>query len=426
MQNIDVFFQNLLCCTVFFLGFPRRKHFAVRFLASSLPAAWLLYSISEVMCQTKFLTFLYFLIEFAALYVLFHFSFQTSWEQALYSASAGRATQHLIYSGLNLVLLKAIGMVSWWPSGLVWDFVRSLLLYLPPCLLFYFLFARKMDTSHYKEAGFRRHMNLISVIILFVCIGITRFAKDGSVWDRNAFIARNLYAVTCCVLCLIMQFELCKQAELTKEMAVLRMLWIEDSKHLAERKDTIEMINMKCHDILHRLEDYHLPLSNSEEQEIESLIRIYDQSYRTGNQTLDVLLTDQALLCEKSRIQLSFMGDGDCLRFLTEAEIYSLFGNALSNAMEASCQLEEEKRQISIIIRSSGELVSISVTNYYRGELQFEAGLPVTTRSDPEGLHGYGMKSMRAIARKYGGEMTVRAEGGVFVLNAWLLSGGAA
>ncbi|EDN00861.1 ATPase/histidine kinase/DNA gyrase B/HSP90 domain protein [Pseudoflavonifractor capillosus ATCC 29799] len=202
---------------------------------------------------------------------------------------------------------------------------------------------------------------------------------------------------------------------------MVRMLWKKDSKQLAERKDTIEMINMKCHDIRHKLEDYHLPITDDEEKELKSLIRIYDQTYRTGSQTLDVLLADRALLCEKDHIQLSFLGDGSCLKFLTEADVYSLLGNALGNAVEAARRVEEEKRQISMIIRNSGDLVSISVTNYFQGQLHFEEDLPVTTQPDAEDFHGYGMKSMQAIAEKYGGKLKVKAENGVFKLTIWLI-----
>ena len=59
------------------------------------------------------------------------------------------------------------------------------------------------------------------------------------------------------------------------------------------------------------MEDYHLSLTNDEEKEIKSLIQIYDQTYRTGNQTLDVLLADRILLCEKDHIQLTFWGTGN-------------------------------------------------------------------------------------------------------------------
>lgn len=413
--------ENLLCFPLFFLGFPRRKFFAARFFPLTSLAVCALCLLSQAIPETNLFVLLYYLVQFGMLTALFHFCFQTSWEQALYSASAGRAAQHLASSMLNLINLNAGGL----SDGMWGYFLRTVLFYLLFCPVIYFVFARKMDTSHYKKHDFRRQMNLLSVVMMFVCIGITRFAKSMDGWDRNAFIAHNLYAITCCLLCLIVQFELCKRATLTKEMEMVRMLWKEDSKQLAERKDTIELINMKCHDLRHRLEDYRLPLTSSEQSEIESLIRIYDQSFHTGNQTLDVLLADRTMLCEKNHIQLSFLGDGGCLQFLTESEIYSLFGNALSNAVEASCGVEEDKRQISVIIRTSGDLVSINITNYYQGELRFEEGLPATTRSEPQDFHGYGMKSMRTIARKHGGEMKVKAEDGVFVLTVWLVNSGA-
>ena len=425
------FFQNLMCCALFFRGYQRRAHFAVRAPLLSALCAWALYSINGLLRapalglrHPQLIMFIYFLIEFAVVVVLFHSCFQIEWEQALYSASAGRAAQHLIYSALKLIQLKTGYLLGCLPSGVLGNIVRTFLLYLPFCVVVYFLFAREMDTSHVGKSNFRRKMNMLSVIILFICMVITRFARGSDSWDRNAIIAQNLYAITCCALCLIMQFELCRQEKLSEEMETIRRLWQADSKQLAERKDTIELINMKCHDIRHRLEDCRLPISSSEKGELESLIRIYDQFYHTGNQTLDVLLTDRTLLCEKDHIQLSFTGNGSCLNFLAETEVYSLFGNALGNAAKAVRGLEEEKRQISVIVRSGGDIVSINVTNYYQGGLRFEDGLPVTTQSNPQDFHGYGMKSMRAIAQKYGGELTVKAEDGVFRLTIWLVAGG--
>lgn len=417
--------ETLLCFSLFFIGFPRRTFFALRSLPLTVLTVCALCLFSQAIPPTNLFVFLYYLIHFGALTALFHFCFQTSWEQALYSASAGRATQHLISSVLNLVNSKTVDPLAG-QSGSIWRYLfQAVLFYLVLCSAVYLVFAREMDTSHYKKNDFRRQMNLVSVVIVFVCMGITRFAKSMDTWDKNAFIAHNLYAIVCCLLCLIMQFELCKRATLAQEMEMVRMLWKADSKQLAERKDTIELINMKCHDIRHRLEDYHLPLSSSERSEIESLIHIYDQSFHTGSQTLDVLLADRMMLCEKNHIQLSFLGDGGCLQFLTESEIYSLFGNALSNAVEASCGVEEEKRQISVIIRTSGDLISINITNYYQGELRFEEGLPATTHSEPQNFHGYGMKSMRTIARKHGGGMHIKAADGVFVLTVWLVNSGA-
>lgn len=421
---LPICLENLMCFFLIFVNFPRRKFFVARFLPSIALTVCALCALNSFFPMTGPgpRAFTYFLMEFGILMALFHSCFEISWEQALYGACTGRATQHLIYSLLNLIALRTGRLLPHLTGGAWQEALRAVLLYLPFCVVFYFVFAKQVDTFHYKMDNIHRNMHLLSVVILFVCIGITRFVKGVETRDKSAFIAHNLYAITCCLLCLIMQFQLCRQAELAQEMEMVRMLWKEDSKQLAERKETIELINMKCHDIRHKLEDYHFPLTDGEVSELQSLVNIYDQSYHTGSRTLDVLLVDRALLCEKNHIQLSFMGDGGCLTFLSEAEVYSLFGNALNNAVKASCEVEEAKRQISLIIQHSGDLVSVSMTNYYRGELHFEEELPMTTNLDPQNLHGYGMKSMRSIVKKYGGELKVKAENGIFTLTAWLMN----
>ena len=417
-----VYIENLMCFSLFFLNFSRRQHFAARFLGTLALGTGGVFLIGRLLYASSVLVFIYYLMEFCMLLVIFHFCFQTSWEQALCCASAGRATQHIIYQILQLISLE-FDPSRYLSASSPLYFLGALIAYLPFCAAVYLALGRKIGDFDfdYTKGEFRWRMGVLSAVMVLVCVGITRFAKSSATRDIYAVIAESLYAIICCLLCILMQFELNRRAKLTKEMEMVRMLWKKDSKQLAERKDTIDLINMKCHDIRHKLEDYHLPITDEEEQEIKSLIRIYDQTYRTGSQTLDVLLADRALLCEKDHIQLSFLGDGSCLKFLTEADIYSLLGNALGNAVDACRRLEEKKRQISMIIRHSGDLVSISVTNYYQGQLRFEEDLPVTSQPDAEDFHGYGMKSMQAIAQKYGGKLKVKAEDGVFNLTIWLI-----
>lgn len=417
-----VYIENLMCFSLFFVNFSRKKHFTARFITSVGLGAGGVCLIGRLLSVSNLLVFVYYLLEFCMLLAIFHFCFQTGWEQALGCASAGRATQHLIYQILQIIGLRFDPSAYLDPNSWMY-FAGALLSYLPFCLAVYLIFSRRIGAFDidFETMEFRFGLGLLSAVMVLICVGITRLVKSGGVQSESTIIAESLYAIICCLLCLVMQFELYQKAKLTKEIEMVRMLWKKDSKQLAERKDTIELINMKCHDIRHKLEDYHLPITDDEEKELKDLIRIYDQTYRTGSQTLDVLLADRALLCEKDHIQLSFLGDGSCLKFLTEADVYSLLGNALGNAVEAARRVEEEKRQISMIIRNSGDLVSISVTNYFQGQLHFEEDLPVTTQPDAEDFHGYGMKSMQAIAQKYGGKLKVKAENGVFKLTIWLI-----
>ena len=108
---------------------------------------------------------------------------------------------------------------------------------------------------------------------------------------------------------------------------------------------------------------------------------------------------------------------------IREADLYTLFGNAIDNAAEAVMKLPEEKRVISLTTGETGELFSVNIRNFYRGSVSFEGGLPVTTKGDSD-YHGFGMKSIKRIVEKYGGDLSVVAGDGVFNLNMLFVAGG--
>ena len=106
---------------------------------------------------------------------------------------------------------------------------------------------------------------------------------------------------------------------------------------------------------------------------------------------------------------------------MKSSDVYSLFGNALDNAIEAVIKLQDkEKRVIGLKVRSAGELISVTLKNFYEGELLLdEEGFPDTTKEDKD-YHGYGMKSIRMIVEKYDGDVSILTKEGVFYLNILL------
>ena len=128
-------------------------------------------------------------------------------------------------------------------------------------------------------------------------------------------------------------------------------------------------------------------------------------------------MTEKKLQCEQENIELTYMIDGEKLNFLKETDIYSLFGNALDNAINSVRSLKcKEKRIISLIVKETMGLVSIHIENYYQGDLDFKEGLPMTTKKD-KNYHGFGMKSIRFLTEKYDGELSITADDDVFSLN---------
>lgn len=149
--------------------------------------------------------------------------------------------------------------------------------------------------------------------------------------------------------------------------------------------------------------------------EIENVISIYDSVVKTDNEALNVILTEKSLICRKNRISLTCMADGAGLDFMDASDIYSLFGNLIDNAMDAVSKLDDhEKRIIGLSVHADGNMLAINVNNYYEGVVVMDSdGLPVTTKQNKD-FHGYGMKSVRMIVERYGGDLTVSAKDGVF------------
>jgi len=150
--------------------------------------------------------------------------------------------------------------------------------------------------------------------------------------------------------------------------------------------------------------------------ELENQIMFLDSNVRTGNEALDAVLAEKKLLCEQKKIVFSYIVDGQKLSFMDSLDVYSLFGNAIDNAMEALEQAPEEKRVITITVKEKDHILGIHIENYCPHLIQWEDGLPLTTKGN-EDLHGFGTKSIRYIANKYHGNVAFKVENGVFSLN---------
>ncbi len=59
-----------------------------------------------------------------------------------------------------------------------------------------------------------------------------------------------------------------------------------------------------------------------------------------------------------------------------------------------------DKRYISLIVKNINSFISISVDNYYDGNIVLgENVLPLTTKKDKD-YHGFGMKSIQLVVNK--------------------------
>ncbi|MBO5528060.1 MAG: sensor histidine kinase, partial [Bacilli bacterium] len=231
----------------------------------------------------------------------------------------------------------------------------------------------------------------------------------------------SIYAIVACLLALFIQVVLSHLMRQEQETRTVRLLWEEERKQFEVSKKTMEVMSIKYHDLKHRLRDMSLP--PEEVESIKETMRVYGSKVKTGNEALDVLLSETNLACSNEGIILTYTGNGQDFSFMKVTDVYSLFGNAVSNAVEAVEKVTDpEKKVIDILSERKGEMIIVHVTNYCLGDVKFQNGLPKTTKQTEEGFHGYGMKSMQMIAHKYGGNIEARLDDDLFHLGIYLLA----
>lgn len=136
-------------------------------------------------------------------------------------------------------------------------------------------------------------------------------------------------------------------------------------------------------------------------------VAIYDGVAKTGNEAIDLVLTEFSWRCSNNAIQFDYIINGQDYDFMMLEDVYSLFYNALDNATESVlCEPETDRRMIFIKSTLQGSMLYLQILNYCCVVPKFASGLPLTTKDDKQ-FHGYGTKSIRYITEKYGGSVNM-------------------
>lgn len=101
---------------------------------------------------------------------------------------------------------------------------------------------------------------------------------------------------------------------------------------------------------------------------------------------------------------------------ISDTELCSLLSNGLENALHAVADLPADRKQISLYCGVRQNKLLIEIRNPCAGPIAMRDGLPV---SDREG-HGYGCRSIQAIAQRNGGLCVFSAQQGQFLLQIML------
>lgn len=397
--------SRVLAYVLFCLPFEKRKKFWLRLIAAVAVQLLLDYEGLHPM-DSIILSRLSDIASFFVMTLVLWFCFNEKYSSVLFACIAGRCMTYI--AGYICSLL-------WIPLGASNTYI-SIVMYALIYAAIYFLFARRIKSEECAGINSKATIAFAFVVLVTTSVLTMVFSKESA--TNTVKVVVYIMVILVCFLTLCLQFGLLTESKMKKETEIIEQLRIKEKEQYQISQDTIKLIGIKHHDIKNMLENFKGKFSDAEVEEIKNSIESYNISVKTGNETLDTVLTEKFIACKNRNIRLECFANGEKLSFITDLDIYSLFLNALNNAMESAEKIEEEeKRIIWLRIYSREQLLFVNVKNYIAVAPVYAKNQTLVTTKADKRYHGFGLQSMKMIAEKYGGTLSVNTDDELFNLN---------
>lgn len=243
----------------------------------------------------------------------------------------------------------------------------------------------------------------ISFITVFVVININ-IAHIPDRGDKALILAGDAAVLAAFILNIIFAERYVKVKKLAEEEKQKFMQMELQYQYYERKKEDMQYIRQIYHDMKN-----HLLLLGNEKisDQIESRIKIVEDYYETGNEFLDVIISDKLKTASEKSIRLECDIDFTQGGFIQPLDISTIFGNLLDNAIEAAEKLDADEKYIFCRAGQKRSLMIVRIHNHYLPSQNRES------RQKPY-MHGFGLKNVQDAVRKYDGECCIEKEHDIF------------
>lgn len=417
--QLNMVFQLVISALIFYIPLKRRRLFPLRLMIAAAICAVILALSVLLRVRVNSLTtrFVMRLMQFSVPLVFGLVAYDGSLPVKLKAWCAGIAAME-IGAAVFTFILAFIGVderetISFYARPVeVVDWAIYYVIHVALYALIYHFFWQ-INTEELDRTSRNSTVILAVVCLLFLTVPDC-MSNEYRMVSYPLFLVNRIYLLALAVFILAICTSIEFQSRYRADMEIMDQVLREERKQYEKMKENMDVINMRCHDLRHQLDDFAGKLTDREIESLRESMDFYDSNLKTGCEVLDVVLHTSQLTAKEEGIEITCLADGALLGFMRTRHLYSLFNNAIGNAIEAVRKLPEpEKRIIGITVERQGGSVVIEVTNYFDGH----PSAPGETTKNDRSHHGFGTMSMRYIAESYGGRLTVNTAGELYCLN---------
>lgn len=312
-----------------------------------------------------------------------------------------------------------------------WDDALTLAVGLPLDLVFFLLallllilFAKR----HTAQADVTKNGGILFLLIaLSVAVFVASLMVLGPSYSQRSqmefmFLLLNIPVLTATVtFALTWFFRMKNEAEKYKRQLEMQIRQFEWMEQMAEE------VRAFRHDLPKKMRPLIAYLDENRPEEARRMAEQFSdytpgngERFHTGNYRLDTVLFCEQQLAQREGVRIDVSFDTVFPKEgVAPDDIYTIFPNALDNAIEA-CRNTAGEKVISFRCHMNKRTVFITIRNPFAGTVKIKNGLPQTGKADKT-AHGHGFRSIQKAAAKYGeNNVTFTSENGVFELMIFL------
>ena len=395
---------------LFTINLEKRKYFILRNILFIFAIAFFCFIRAYFPSTTIYTKIISYFVLYLVCFAFNYFIYNATLRTILYCTIGGIIVQHTSYvlsdffrylietNYHNLILANCIYIIS------------TVAIY----TLLFFIFSFHQDPRDY--AKLQRGIIIISSLILFViCIFVIQFFEFyRSEVSFHYYVLFVILDTTCCISIYLIQ----KISYTSAKNAIETEIFKNRINQYESMQNVIEVMNIRIHDLKHQLHKIEKENFASPEaiMQLNETISKYKSFSRCGNDVIDAILTEKNIKFEKESIIFTYFLNGKLFDNFSTLDIHSIFGNALDNAIEFLITLPKENRFLTIRSFEKGNIAKVSFENTYIGKPKFNKQGLLDTTKDNSMYHGFGLKSIKSIMKKYNGSMSITIEDNTFKL----------
>lgn len=303
------------------------------------------------------------------------------------------------------------------------ELVVELVLHVAVLLLLVFLLQRFAKRRDLPIAVTRMGAVLYLLIVATVVVFMVSISLLGSVYSeedqaRFAFTLLNIPLFAATVTYAALSVSKSRQQEKAYKEQLNQQI-----RHYEMMEKMNEDLREFRHDLPKMLRPFEAYAAGDDSAEAKRIAQKlsgfasgHGTRYNTGNYRLDTVLFCQQQIAQQDGITINYtFGSVFPAEGIDPDDLYVIFPNALDNAIEA-CRKVGRPCEITITSRIRENEVLVTIRNPVAEKVTVRGGVPQTDKKDKK-LHGYGYRSMRKAAAKYGDDnMDFKLENGTFTL----------